>query len=138
MTTGTCKHALRRECSEEVIAGGITRRVFSHAMAGTATLLLVHGCGGGGVSGSTAPSGTSCGASGTAISLNHGHALVIPLMDLDSMVGITYSSPGSADHDHTLMLEVAQLRQLKGGASVTVEASVQSAHTHVLTLACVS
>lgn len=135
MTTSTCKHALRRERSEEVIAGGITRRVFSQAMTGSATLLLVHGCGGGG--GSAAPSGTSCGASGTAISLNHGHALVIPLMDLDSMVAISYSSRGSADHDHTVTLEVAQLRQLKGGASVTVEASVQSAHTHVVTLACV-
>ena len=134
MTTSTCKHALRRERSEEVIAGGITRRVFSQAMTGSATLLLVHGCGGGG--GSAAPSGTSCGTSGTAISLNHGHALVIPLMDLDSMVAISYSSRGSADHDHTVTLEVAQLRQLKGGASVTVEASVQSAHTHVLTLAC--
>ena len=137
MTTSTCKHALRRERTEEVIAGGITRRVFSQAMTGSATLLLVHGCGGGG-GGSAAPSGTSCGASGTAISLNHGHALVVPLMDLDSMVAITYSSRGSADHDHTVTLEVAQLRQLKGGASVTVEASVQSAHTHVLTLACVS
>ena len=135
MTTSTCKHALRRERSEEVIAGGITRRVFSQAMTGSATLLLVYGCGGGG--GSAAQSGTSCGASGTAISLNHGHALVIPLMDLDSMVAISYSSRGSADHDHTVTLEVAQLRQLKGGASVTVEASVQSAHTHVVTLACV-
>ena len=137
MTTSTCKHALRRERSEEVIAGGITRRVFSQAMTGSATLLLVHGCGGGGGGGSAAPSGTSCGASGTAISLNHGHALVIPLMDLDSMVAISYSSRGSADHDHTVTLEVVQLRQLKGGASVTVEASVQSAHTHVVTLACV-
>ena len=135
MSTSTCKHALRRERSEEVIAGGVTRRVFSQAMTGTATLLLVHGCGGGGA-GTAAPSETSCGASGMAISLNHGHALVIPRMDLESMLAITYSSRGSADHDHAVTLEVAQLRQLKGGASVTVEASVQSAHTHVLTLAC--
>ena len=139
MTTAPCKHALRPECSEEIIAGRITRRVFSQAMTGSATLLLVHGCGGASDSdsGGVAPSATSCHASGTAISLNHGHALFIPLIDLDSVVAKTYSSRGSADHDHTVTLEVAQLRQLKVGASVTVEASVQAAHTHVVTLACV-
>ena len=138
MITAPCKHALRSECSEEIIAGRITRRMFSQAMTGSATLLVVHGCGGGddSDSGGVSPSGTSCHASGTAISLNHGHALFIPLMDLESMVAITYSSRGSADHDHTVTLEVVQLRQLKAGASVTVEASVQAAHTHVVTLAC--
>ena len=139
MSTAPCKHALGSECSEKIIAGRVTRRVFSQAMTGSATLLLVQGCGGGGDgdSGGTALAGTRCHASGTAISLNHGHALVIPLIDLDSVVAKTYSSRGSADHDHTVTLEVAQLRQLKAGASVTVEASVQAAHTHVVTLACV-
>ena len=116
MTTSTaCKHALRLERSEEVIARNMTRRVFSQEMTGGAALLLVHGCGGGGDSCIAAPSGTSCGASGSAISLNHGHALVFSLVDLDSLVAITYSSRGSADHDHTVTLEVAQLRQLKAG-----------------------
>ena len=119
MTTSTaCKHALRLERSEEVIARNMTRRVFSQEMTGGAALLLVHGCGGGGGGGDSciaAPSGTSCGASGSAISLNHGHALVFSLVDLDSLVAITYSRRGSADHDHTVTLEVAQLRQLKAG-----------------------
>jgi hypothetical protein len=133
--TSTGKQALCPERSEEGIATGIGRRVFSQALTGSVALLLVHGCGGGD-GGTAAPSGT-CGASGTAISLNHGHVLVIPLMDLDSMVAMTYSIRGSADHDHTVTFEVAQLRQLKAGASVTVDASVQAAHIHVVTLACV-
>lgn len=134
--TNTCKRAPDRERSEERIAQDVGRRVFSQALTGSAALLLVYGCGGGD-GGTVAPSGSSCSASGTAISLNHGHALLIPLMDLDSLIAMSYSIRGSSDHDHTVTLELTQLRQLKAGASVTVDASVQSAHTHVVMLACV-
>ena len=97
-------------------------------------LVSMHGCGGGGDTPDA--SGSGCGSSGAAISLNHGHSLVIAPVDLDSVVDRTYSSRGSSDHDHTVILSVAQLRQLKAGASVTVMASVFAAHTHVVTVAC--
>lgn len=113
----------------------ITRREFCGAMTGGTVLLLVQGCGGGG--GDTMePSGSSCGASGAAISLNHGHALVIASLDLDSIVDMTYSIRGSADHDHTVILTVAQLRRLKASESVTAVASVSAAHSHVTTVTC--
>ena len=82
------------------------------------------------------PAGTSCGASGTAISLNHGHTLEIASSDLDSAVDITCSIRGSANHDHTMTIIVAQLRQLKAGESVTAVASVSAAHSHVVTATC--
>lgn len=113
----------------------ITRRKFCGAIAGGTVLLLVQSCGAGDDD-ADKPAASSCGASGAAISLNHGHTLVIPLVDLDSMVDMTYSSRGSSDHDHTVTLTVAQLRQLKAGMSVTAVASVSAAHSHVMTVAC--
>ena len=120
--------------AEAAVAASITRRQLCGAMAGGAMLVSMHGCGGGGDT-PDAP-GSGCGSSGAAISLNHGHSLAIASGDLDSLVDITYGSRGSSDHDHTVILSVAQLRQLKAGASVTVMASVFAAHTHVVTVAC--
>ena len=114
---------------------GISRRKLFGAAAGGAAVLLVPGCGGGGGD-AIEPAGTSCGASGQAISLNHGHTLVIASSDLDSTADMTYSIRGSADHDHTVTMTVAQLRQLKAGGSVTAVASVSAAHSHVATAAC--
>ena len=106
-------------------------------MAAGTTLLLVPGCGGGSGGGDAAePAGPRCGASGAAIALNHGHALVIAPADLNSMVDSAYGIRGAADHDHTVMLSVAQLRQLKAGGNVTAAASVAAAHSHVVTITC--
>jgi hypothetical protein len=112
-----------------------TRREFCGAMVGSSVFLLMYGCGGGGGD-AVEPAGTSCGASGPAISLNHGHTLVIASSDLDSAVDMTYSIRGSADHDHTVTITVAQLRQLKATESVTAVASVSAAHSHVITVTC--
>ena len=120
---------------EEAMTMSVTRTGFFRAMAGGMLLLSVHGCGGGGGD-AIEPSGSSCGASGAAISLNHGHALLIASFDMDSIVDMTYSIRGSADHDHAVTLTVAQLRQLKASESVTAMASVSAAHLHVMTVTC--
>ncbi len=104
-------------------------------MATGTALLLVPGCGGGGGD-AAQPAESRCGASGMAIALNHGHELVVAPVDLDSVVDLTYSIRGSADHDHTVTLSVSQLRQLKAGESVTTMASVSAAHSHVVTSTC--
>ena len=114
---------------------GISRRKLFGVVAGGTAVLLVPGCGGGGGD-AIEPAGTSCGASGAAISLNHGHALAIASSDLDSTVDMTYSIRGSADHDHIVTITASQLRQLKAGGSVTAVASVVAAHSHVATAAC--
>jgi hypothetical protein len=75
-----------------------------------------------------------CGA--TAISANHGHALIIPTADLDSTVSITYNIAGTADHNHTIVLTPAQLAQIKARMAVAVVSSVNVAHFHDVTVNC--
>jgi hypothetical protein len=115
----------------------ITRKDFCVGMAGGSVLLLLQSCGGGG-DGAAAPApAAACGAA--AIAGNHGHVLTIARADLDALTDQTYSIAGSAGHDHTLTLTVAQLRQLKAGTNVAVTSSVTSAlpqHDHLVTVAC--
>ena len=103
----------------------MTRKTFCASLAGSTVTLLLQGCGGAGYSsgGSTA-GGSTCGASGPDIGGNHGHALTIPKIDLDSPTARTYSlSAGTFDaHVHSVTFSVPQLATLKGGGSVTVNA----------------
>ena len=115
----------------------VTRREVDKALAAGVVLLWVQGCGGGGGD-ATPPRSADCGAGDADISLNHGHVLVIVSSDLDSMVDRTYSIRGSSDHDHTVTLGGPQLQQLKAGASVTAVASASAAHSHVVTVTCVT
>ncbi len=110
-----------------------TRRELCGALAAGTALLLVPGCGG---DDAAEPAQSRCGATGIAITLNHGHALVIAQVDLDSIAELAYGIRGSSDHDHTVTLGVSQLGQLKAGESVMTVASVAAAHSHVVTITC--
>ena len=56
----------------------MTRKTFCASLAGSTVTLLLQACGGGGYSsGGSASTGSTCGASGTDISANHGHSLTI-------------------------------------------------------------
>lgn len=122
------------------------RKLLFASAGGTALAAVLAACGGGGGGGYSStptppppppPPGTlSCGASGTAISGNHGHLLTIPAADVDSMVDMTYNIQGSADHNHTVTLTVAQLRMIKAMNSVTVMSSINVAHDHDVTVNC--
>ena len=113
----------------------ITRKDFCGGLAGGSVLLLLQACGGGGSSGG---GGTiaACGASGAAIAGNHGHVLTIAKADLDSLTDKTYSIAGSAGHDHSVTLTVAQLQQLKAGMGVIVTSTMTNAHSHAVTSSC--
>ena len=121
----------------------LTRKEFCVTLVGSTVSLWLQGCGGGGdYSGSPAAGGSSCGASGSAISGNHGHVLTIPKADLDSIVDKVYPLAGS-DHAHTVTFTVAQLGQLKTGASVSVASSnnasaAYGAHAHATVTATVA
>ncbi|HTE40093.1 MAG TPA: hypothetical protein VK629_04640 [Steroidobacteraceae bacterium] len=81
---------------------------------------------------------TSCAAAGAAISLNHNHALTVPVADLDSTMDRTYSIMGTADHNHMVTLTVAQLTALKTGPiTVTSTSDGMVIHTHMVTVTCV-
>jgi hypothetical protein len=62
--------------------------------------------------------------------------LNVPAADLDSTVDKVYDIQGSSGHTHTVLLTVANLRQLKDGVAVTVESSVGSSHSHTVTTRC--
>lgn len=112
----------------------MTRKQFLGSLAGGTVVLLISGCGGGGGGGYSGPPASTCGA--TSITGNHGHALTIQRSDLNSMTDKVYNIQGSADHNHTITLTVAQLAQLKAGNMVTVTSSVTLAHQHDVTVSC--
>ena len=122
----------------------ITRKTFCASLAGSTATLLLQACGGGSSyssPGTPASPGSNCGASGSEISDNHGHALTIPKADLDSTTDRTYALTPSFDgHVHSVSFTVAQLGTLKGGASVTVTSTSATAtgayggtHSHAVT-----
>jgi len=138
----------------------MTRKRFLQSLAGSTMAVLIQGCGGGGGYGGTpapaptptptpspsptptpsppppAPSAT-CGASGSAIAGNHGHQLIVPAADRDSMVAMTYHIQGTADHDHTVTLSAAQLASLKTAGTTVVVESSDAGHTHQVTVSCI-
>ncbi len=125
-----------------------SRRLFVVDAAASAVTLVLGACGGGGddspppppapapVPAPPPPAGAlACGA--TAISANHGHALVLAPGDVDSTVDKVYGIAGAADHNHLVTLTAAQLAQLKTRTAVTVVSSVGGdGHTHAVTVNC--
>src|SRR5262249_38761960 len=80
---------------------------------------------------------TSCGASGNvAISMNHGHTLVVPVADLNSTVDMTYNIMGTSMHNHTVTLTVANFAALRAGP-IMVTSSNDAMHDHVVTVSCI-
>ena len=121
----------------------MTRKKFCSSVASATVLLLIQACGGGGsgYSGSTptsSPPPTSGGGScSDTIAANHGHVLSVAAADLDSATDMSYDIQGTADHTHTVVLTVAQLRTLKTGASVNTTSSTTLSHMHDITITCI-
>jgi hypothetical protein len=137
----------------------LSRRRFLEPALGTAILLLIPGCGGGGDGGmsladsaaalgttsgstppttsTTTPATTPSAGCGATFDFNHGHVLIVLRSDLDSTTAMSYDIQGTADHTHTVTLTVAQLATLKTGTSVTVVSTTTDFHQHVITVSCV-
>lgn len=94
---------------------GITRKQFSAALVGGGVLLWLSGCGGD-------PDEELEELDGNVrISSNHGHSLVIPTEDLNSVVAKTYDIRGTAvDHTHEVTINPDQFRRIKEGQVVAV------------------
>lgn len=118
----------------------MTRKAFCARLTGASVVLLLQGCGGGGSD--AAPAGAPVGAHPAGagcidtIAGNHGHVLTIPTADLDSAVDKVYNIQGTAPHNHTVTLTVAELRSLKAGTTVTTVSSTADAHEHGVSIAC--
>ncbi len=121
----------------------LTRKAFCTSLAGATVTIWLQGCGGGGSYSGGGPSGptSTCGASGSDISGNHGHSLTILKADLDATASKTYRlSPSGDGHVHEVTFTTAQLALLKAGTSVTVTSTATDAgagyggsHSHAVT-----
>jgi hypothetical protein len=114
----------------------LTRKLFLRQMGGGCLTLVLAGCGGGGGDDDevVVPHST-CG--NFLFSNNHGHALVIPAADLDSLTDKAYSIQGAATHDHPFTLTAANLARLKAGQAIVVATTgVAFEHTHDVSGSC--
>jgi len=105
--------------------------------------ITVTGCGGGSGSGGSpttpstpgtpapapAPSADTVGTVGS----NHGHTAVISGAQITSADAVMLDITGGANHPHTVTLSVEEVQQIGGGARVSKESSVESAHSHTVT-----
>jgi hypothetical protein len=69
------------------------------------------------------------------VSNNHGHALTVPLGDLDSTKAITYDVSGTAKHCHEVTITAEDFATLRAGGSVTLHTC--NGGDHEFTLSCV-
>ncbi len=83
-----------------------------------------------------APARCSRGATASAISGNHGHALSVPQADVDAGKVKRYSINGTASHAHTVVITPALFTKLKTTGTINVTSSLALAHTHVVTVTC--
>lgn len=89
-----------------------------------------------GVDGSMQPK--TCATLGTAVGENHGHAMTVSAADVTAGVDKTYQIQGTSTHPHTVVVTAASFATLKMTGSVTVTSSVDSAHSHDVTVTCTS
>ena len=107
----------------------ITRKLFLRQMGGGCLTLVLAGCGGGGDGSANSRPASSC--SNFLFSGNHGHALEIPIADLDSLTDKSYSTQGTATHDHSFTVTAANLARLKAGQTITIATTgVTLDHSH--------
>ena len=115
----------------------LTRKLFLRHMGGGCMTLVFAGCGGGGGDDDevVVPPLATCDK--FLFSGNHGHALAIPLADLDSLADKTYSIQGTASHDHPFTLTAANLARLKAGQAIlVVTTGVAFEHSHDVSGSC--
>jgi len=80
----------------------------------------------------------NCAANGTNSSIggNHGHTLSVSQSDVQAGTQKTYSIEGTAGHDHTVTLTVANFSSLQGDNSINVNSTTDDGHTHSVTVSC--
>lgn len=118
----------RKEFLRSVVGAGV----------GVASIAALAACGDDG--GSAVDAGNTCTTPSTAIGTNHGHTMVtVSLADVEAGVAKTYDlGAGTAAHTHTVMVTAQQFMQIKEGRTLNIESSNSGAHTHTVTIMCVS
>ena len=114
----------RREFLGEAVAG---------PLAGLAILAVA--CDGGGDAPIDAT--PSCLQNGTRVTIsgNHGHALVIPIADIQAGADKTYEL-GGTDHTHEVTLTSRNFGLLASDQTVPVRSTTTNGHSHPISIAC--
>ena len=110
------------------------------ASVGVAGVAALAACGGDDGGGTATPDGAAatCTTPTNSIAGNHGHTLTVPFADVTAATAKTYDIMGTSVHTHSVILTPAHFATLAGGGTVTVPSSSGGAHTHEVTVQCVS
>ena len=118
---------------------GMTRHEFLRSLlgigAGVGAVAVLSACGDDG--GSAVDAGNTCTTPASQIGTNHGHLVTISLADIDAGAAKTYTFTGG-DHTHDLMISAAQFTQIKNGQTLNITSTTAVAHSHMVTIMCVS
>ena len=119
-----------------------TRKEFLRSLlgigAGTVAIAFISGCGDDGGGSAIDAAGSTCTTPATQIESNHGHAIAITLADVDAAAAKTYDIKGAADHMHNVTVSATQFGQIKNGQTLNITSTSNGAHTHMVTIMCVS
>jgi len=82
--------------------------------------------------------GADCLTYGTNVNIagNHGHSLTVSVADINAGVDKTYNIEGSATHPHQVTVTAANFNSLKSNSSILITSSVNSDHSHSVTVSC--
>lgn len=106
-------------------------------VAGVATLAACGDDGGGPVD--AAP--TVCTTPNTVIQTNHAgaaHVMTVSLADVNAGADKTYDIMGASLHTHSVTITAAQFTQIKNGQTLALTSTSGGAHTHAVTVMCVT
>lgn len=121
-----------------------TRREFLESLLHVSLLPLVGlgaGCGGD----STGPTAdslrdggpTQCTSITVSIGTNHGHTLLVPLVDVQAGNSRTYTLSSNGSHTHTVRITNVDFVTLANGGTLTLTSSNDAGHAHTVTVGCV-
>ncbi len=111
------------------------------AMLAGVAITITESCG----SSNNSPTSTTGGTSGSgstgytggdktgAISNNPGHTAVITAAQINAGGALTLNIQGTATHNHTLAITIAQLTSIAGGTKVAQDSSTDFGHSHTVT-----
>jgi len=82
--------------------------------------------------------GDACASVSSEIASNHGHTLEVPLADVTAGDARSYDIQGTSGHTHTVDVSADDFATLLADGSVMIDSSLDSAHTHTVTIVCAS
>ena len=123
----------------------MTRKQFLRTIvgvgAGAVAVAAIAGCGGDDGGGTPDAAASACTTPNTVIQTNHAgaaHVMTVALADVNAGVDKTYNIMGASLHTHSVTITAAQFTQIKNGQTLALTSTSGGAHTHAVTVMCVS